>query len=213
MYIPSSNAEERPGVLLDFIAAHPLGALVTASDEGLFATHLPLVLHHARGEHGTLEGHVARANPHHRRPSLTREAMVVFTGPDAYVTPSWYPAKAEHGRTVPTWNYVAVHVYGTLRWIEEPEWLRRHLDELTARHEAGRPTPWAVTDAPAEYVAQQQRAIVGFELAITRVEGKWKMSQNRSAADIDGVIEGLGASPDETDRAVGKIVAERKPAR
>ena len=213
VYIPPSNAEERPEVMLDFIDAHPLGALVTASAGGLFATHLPLVLDRARGAHGTLEGHVARANPHHRQAPAAGEALVIFTGPDAYVTPSWYAAKAEHGRVVPTWNYVAVHVHGVLRFVEERAFLRRHLERLTARHEAGREAPWAIDDAPAEYVGQLERAVVGVELTITRLEGKWKMSQNRPAADIDGVVRGLASSPDAGDRAVAEIVAARRPPR
>lgn len=215
MYIPPSNAEARPDVLFDYMEAHPLAILVTAGgDVGLFATHLPLVVHRTRGAHGVLEGHVARANPHHRLggdgPS---DALVIFSGPDAYVTPSWYASKAEHGRVVPTWNYVAVHVHGTLRFTDDPAFLRRHLEELAARHEAGRPEPWAPSDAPAEFIAQQMKAIVGLELAITRVEGKWKMSQNRPAADIDGVIRGLSASPSATDREVAAIVAARRPTR
>jgi transcriptional regulator len=213
MYVPPSNAEHRPGVLWDFIEAHPLGALVTASADGLFATHLPLVLHRGRGLHGVLEGHVARANPHHRREPAAGEALVIFPGPDAYVSPSWYPAKAEHGRVVPTWNYVAVHAYGALRFVEDPAFLRRHLEELTARHEAGRERPWAVDDAPAEYVAGLERAIVGVEIEIARMEGKWKMSQNRPAADIDGVVRGLAASLRAGDREVAEIVEARRPDR
>src|SRR5690349_6941427 len=133
MYIPSSNAEHRPEVMFDFIEAHPLGALVTASADGLFATHLPLLVDRERGAHGVLEGHVARANPHHRQGSATSEALVIFTGPEAYVTPAWYASKAEHGRVVPTWNYVAVHAYGTLRFVEEGAWLHAHLERLTRR--------------------------------------------------------------------------------
>src|SRR5687768_14689415 len=184
MYIPASYAEHDPQVLYDFIEAHPLAALVTASpNAGLFATHLPLVLDRAAGPSGVLEGHLARANPHHRHVTAgATEALVIFSGPDAYVTPSWYPAKQEHGRVVPTWNYVAVHVYGELRLTDDPAFLRRHLEALTARHEAGRTTPWQVSDAPAEYVARQLGAIVGFELTIARLEGKWKMSQNRPGA-------------------------------
>lgn len=211
MYIPATNAEHRLDVMQDFIESRPLGALVTASADGMFATHLPLVLDRARGTHGTLQGHLARANPHHRLPSITAEAMVIFTGPDAYVTPSWYPSKAEHGKTVPTWNYVAVHAYGALRWIEDPTWLLAHLESLTGRHEHGREHPWAVSDAPEDYVAQQLRAIVGLELEITRLEGKWKMSQNRNAADIEGVVRGLGASSDPLERTVARLVEERKP--
>ncbi|HET7456356.1 MAG TPA: FMN-binding negative transcriptional regulator [Gemmatimonadaceae bacterium] len=211
MYVPASNAEHRPEVVLDFIEAHPFGALVTASTDGLFATHLPLVLDRGRGPHGTLEGHVARANPHHRQTLATDEALVIFTGPDAYVTPAWYAAKREHGKVVPTWNYVAVHAYGTLRFTDDPSFLRRHLDALTAQSEAGRAEPWAVSDAPADFVSQLAKAIVGFELTITRLEGKWKMSQNRSAADIDGVVRGLAASPAPGDRAVAEIVDARRP--
>ena len=211
MYIPATNAEHRPEVMLDFIEAHPLGALVTATTEGLFATHLPLVLDRAAGEFGTLRGHVARANAHHRLEPTSAAALVIFTGPDAYVTPAWYASKAEHGKVVPTWNYVAVHAHATLRWIEDRDWLDAHLRALTAAHEGRRAHPWAIEDAPPEYIAAQQRAIVGVELAITRLEGKWKMSQNRPAADIDGVGHGLGASSDATERAVAAIVEARRP--
>jgi transcriptional regulator len=211
MYIPPSNAEHRPEVMHDFIEAYPLAVLVTVSTDGLFATHLPLVLDRSRGPHGTLEGHVARANPHHRQTLTTPEALVIFSAPNAYVSPTWYPAKTEHGKVVPTWNYVAVHAYGPVRFRDDPEFLRRHLDALTARHEGGREAPWAVSDAPAEYVAQQMRAIIGFELPIARLEGKWKMSQNRSAADIDGVVRGLGSSPAEGDREVAEIVERVRP--
>lgn len=211
MYIPSSNRESDPAVMLDFIEAHPLGALVTAGPDGLFATHLPLAVHRARGPVATFEGHIARANPHHARALAPGEQLVLFTGPDAYITPSWYPSKREHGRTVPTWNYVAVHAYGLLRFIEDDAWLHRHLEQLTHRHEAGREHPWAVDDAPADYVAAQRRAIVGVEFTVTRLEGKWKMSQNRGAADIDGVIAGLAASGDPREGAVGALVAERRP--
>ena len=211
MYIPPTNAEHRPEVLHAFVDAHPLGALVTHGPDGLFATHLPLVLHRDRGAHGVLEGHVARANPHHRRVADGTEALVVFQGPDAYVTPAWYPSKQEHGKVVPTWNYVAVHAHGVLRLREDEAFLRRHLDELTHRHEGHRAHPWSVEDAPAAYVSGLVRAIVGFELEIVRLEGKWKMSQNRPAADIDGVVAGLEASGDATERMVAGIVAARRP--
>lgn len=212
MYIPPSNAEHRPEVMLGFIEAHPLATLVTSSSDGLFATHLPLLLDRAAGPHGTLEGHVARANPHHRQ-AVEGEALVIFQGPDAYVSPAWYAAKAEHGRVVPTWNYVAVHAYGALRFDDDPAYLRRHLEALTARHEAGRPEPWAVGDAPAEFVEGLQRAIVGVRIEITRLEGKWKMSQNRSAADIDGVVRALAGSSSPAHRAVAEIVDARRPTR
>lgn len=212
MYIPPSNAENDRGVIFDFIEAHPLGALVTAGVGGLFATHLPLLVDRVRGPHGTLQGHIARANPHHRVADSGSEALVIFTGPDAYITPAWYPAKAEHGKVVPTWNYVAVHAHGTLRFIEDPAFLHAHLQALTTRHEAGRDQAWAVGDAPAEYIAGLERAIVGVEITITRLEGKWKMSQNRSGADIDGVVRGLAESGDPADRRVSEIVDARRPA-
>jgi transcriptional regulator len=212
MYIPPSNAEHDLGALFEFIDAHPLGALVTSSaNDGLFATHLPLLLHRDRAPFGVLEGHLARANPHHRQTGDGAEALVIFAGPDAYITPEWYAAKREHGRVVPTWNYVAVHAYGTLRFVDDPDFLRRHLEALTSRHESPRPAPWSVSDAPGEYVAQQMKAIVGIELTITRLEGKWKMSQNRSSADIDGVVQGLRDSAVPADQAVAEIVAARRP--
>ena len=210
MYVPGSNAEQRPEVMFDFIEAHPLGILVTASDDGLFATHMPLLLERMRGPHGTLQGHIARANPQHALPATDAEVLVIFSGPDAYISPSFYPSRGEHGKVVPTWNYVAVHAYGRVRYTSDPDFLRAHVGRLTAHHEANRATPWSVEDAPAEYVAQQLRAIVGVEIDITRLEGKWKMSQNRSAADIDGVVAGLGASDEARERQVAEVVQSRR---
>lgn len=214
MYIPSSFAERDLPTIFAFIEAHPLGALVTSTpDEGLLATHLPLVLDRTAGPNGTLIGHFARANPHSRCVTgETVEAMVIFTGPDAYITPEWYATKREHGRVVPTWNYVAIHAYGALRLHDDPQFLRPHLEALTRQHEAGRPHEWQVSDAPDEFIAQQMKAIVGVELRIDRLEGKWKMSQNRSQADIDGVVQGLGESEAAKDRMVAAIVQQRRPA-
>jgi transcriptional regulator len=210
MYNPPSFAERDVAVMHEFIEAHPLGALVTAPASGLFATHLPFVLDRELGTYGTLQGHIARANPHHELAGDGDEALVLFTGADSYVTPTMYASKSKHGRVVPTWNYVAVHAHGTLRFVREAAALRRHLGRLTARHEATRPRPWSIADAPADYIEKQLGAIVGVEIEITRLEGKWKMSQNRPADDIDGVIEGLGASEDERERAVAEIVRERR---
>lgn len=213
MYTPSSFAERDLPTIFDFIEAHPLGALVTSTPgEGLLATHLPLVLDRAAGPMGTLFGHVARANPHSRVIEAV-EAMVIFTGPDAYITPAWYATKREHGRVVPTWNYVAIHAYGTVRLHDDAQFLRPHLESLTRRHEDTRPRSWQVSDAPEEFIAQQMKAIVGLEIRIDRLEGKWKMSQNRSQADIDGVVEGLGESTAAKDRMVGEIVEQRRPAK
>jgi transcriptional regulator len=213
MYNPPSFAERDVTVMHDFIEAHPLGALVTVSASGLFATHLPLVLDRGLGPFGTLQGHIARANPHHELAGEGADALVLFTGADSYVTPSMYASKATHGKVVPTWNYVAVHAYGVLRFVREPDALRRHLARLTATHEGSRAQPWSITDAPADYIEKQLGAIVGVEIAITRLEGKWKMSQNRSAEDVQGVIEGLGASEDPREREVAEIVKGRAGGR
>lgn len=201
--------------MLAFVEAHPLGVLVTAAP-GLFATHLPLLLDRSRGPYGVLQGHVARANPHAATAAADgspAEALVVFAGPDAYVTPSWYASKREHGRVVPTWNYVAVHVRGALRVIDDADWVLRHLAALTARHEAGRAHPWTLDDAPPGFVERVAHDTVGVELEIARLEGEWKMSQNRPAADVAGVVAGLGASADPRDRAgaAAAVVHARRP--
>ena len=210
MYIPASFAEHDVPVMQAFIEAHPLGALVTATPSGLFATHLPLVLDRSRGPYGALQGHIARANPHHELAAEATDALVLFTGADSYVTPSLYPSKAAHGKVVPTWNYVAVHAHGTLRFDSEPDALRRHLEQLTALHESGRPRPWSIEDTPDGYVDKLLGAIVGVEIEITRLDGKWKMSQNRPTPDVEGVIEGLGASDDPRQREVAEIVRTRR---
>lgn len=210
MYIPPSNAEHRPEVMLDYMEAHPLAALVTSSSAGLIATHLPLLVDRTRGALATLAGHVARANPQQRQARDGDEALVIFSGDDSYVTPAFYPSKARDGKVVPTWNYVAVHAYGTLRFVSDPAALRRHLEALTSHHEASRDRPWSVSDAPTSYIDQQLGAIVGVEIEIARLEGKWKMSQNRSAEDIAGVIAGLGSSDDPRQRDVAEIVRARR---
>lgn len=214
MYVPTSFAEPDPTVLRDFITAHPLGALVTGSPTfGLYATHLPLLIDRHRGPHGVLQGHIARANPHHRMAGDTTDALVIFTGPDAYITPNWYASKARDGKVVPTWNYVAVHAMGALRFIDDRDFLLAHLQRLTDTHEAGRAHPWAVSDAPAEYVTQLTGAIIGIEIEIRSLEGKWKLSQNRPDHDIDGVVDGLRASPSAMENTVAELVAARRPAR
>ena len=214
MYVPAAFAEPEPDVLLAFIEAHPLGALVTAAPDpaggaGLVATHLPLVLDRTRGAYGVLQGHFARANPHAR--DAAGEALVIFTGPDAYVHPGWYPSKREHGRVVPTWNYVAVHAAGPVRLVDDADFLLGHLEALTARHEAGRERPWSMADAPPGFVDRLVHEVVGVEVEIARLDGKWKLSQNRPAADIAGVVAGLAASPSPGERAVAALVHERRP--
>ncbi len=215
MYLPSSFAEKDVPTLHAFLEAHPLATLVTAvgGSDGLFATHLPLLLDRDTGSFGRLFGHIARANPHARQlASGEHQTLVIFSGPDAYITPNWYRTKAEHGRVVPTWNYVAVHAYGKVTVHDDPQFLRPHLERLTRHHEASRAQSWEVSDAPDEYIAQQLRAIVGIEVVIERLEGKWKMSQNRATADIDGVVEGLSASSAPVDHVVAGLVTDRRPS-
>lgn len=213
MYIPAAFASEDVTDILAFVARHPLAALVTSTPgAGLYATHLPLLHEVADSSTSVLMGHMARANPHWRELGADGcDAIAIFTGPDAYVTPNWYASKREHGRVVPTWNYAVVHAYGRLRVCPDQSGLRRHLEALTMHHEAARPTPWTLGDTPPGFVEQQMQAIVAVELTVARWEGKWKMSQNRSAADIQGVVHGLLGEPQPEARAVAELVAERCP--
>lgn len=201
MYTPPAFREDDPAALAAMIGACPLATLVTATADGLLATPLPLLFDPAEGPFGVLHGHLARANPQWRAPVLG-EALATFSGPDAYVSPGWYASKAEHGKVVPTWNYAAVHAYGTIEFFEDAERLLEVVRRLTDRHEAGRTDTWAVSDAPADFVAAQLRGIVGVRMVITRLEGKRKMSQNRSAADRAGVAQGLAGEGDERARRV-----------
>ena len=199
MYRPAAFRQDDLTALHAQIESTGLALLTSNGPAGLQATHLPLLLEPGEGGIGTLYGHFARANPHWQ--ALTgQEARAVFSGPDAYVHPGWYPGKAEHGRVVPTWNYIAVHAWGAVETFDEPARLLELLARLTARHEAGRPRPWSLDEAPAEYIERQLRAIVGFALPIRRLEGQWKLSQNRQAADHAGVREGLAASDNPRDR-------------
>jgi transcriptional regulator len=181
MYVPDHFREDRPEVLHDAVRRIGFATLVT---QGLDANHLPMLL-----DGNVLRGHVARANPVWKAGAC--EALAIFLGPHAYVSPNWYPSKAETGKAVPTWNYITVHARGTINWMQDPGWLRAHVGALSATHEAGREQPWSITDAPASYVDGLVRAIVGFELNISKLEGKWKLSQNRDAADQAGVSDGL----------------------
>ena len=181
--------------------------LVTRADEGMVANGVPFLLDpEGPGGFGTLRAHVARANPVWRE-ARRDEALVVFQGPQGYVSPAWYPAKAEHGKVVPTWNYVMVQARGPLRVVEDRAWLLALVTRLTERHEAPRDAPWAVTDAPAAYVETMLGAIVGIEIELTSLVGKWKVSQNRAAADRDGVVRGLAEAGTDSAAALGRQVA------
>ena len=213
MYLPPQFTEERVPVLHDLIRQHGLAVLVTMGPDGLTADHIPMELDPEPPPLGTLRGHVARANPVWRTAARDVEALAIFQGPDHYVSPAWYPTKRETGKVVPTWNYAVVHAHGPLRIVEEAAWLRRLVEQLTNRFEAGRAQPWHVTDAPEDFVATQLKAIVGIELPLTRLRGKWKVSQNRMAADRSGVVEGLQALDDPASRAMADLVAEADPER
>jgi transcriptional regulator len=204
MYLPKHFAETRIEVLHALVRAHPLGALVTLGAGGLEANHIPFEIDPDPAPFGTLRAHVARANPVWR--DGAGDALVIFQGPALYVTPSWYPSKREGGKVVPTWNYVVVHAYGVLRAIDDATWLRAFVTRLTDRHEGRRAAPWKVTDAPADYVDKMLTAIVGIELPVARLAGKWKVSQNRPAADRAGVVAGLEADGDDAARAMAAAV-------
>jgi transcriptional regulator len=191
MYIPRPNEEKRVPVMHALMVAHPLATLVTLGTAGLFASHIPLVLEADGSEFGLLRGHIARANSQWRDVNPAVDALAIFAGHQHYISPTWYPGVKEHGREVPTWNYAVVHAYGPLRIIEDEAWLLRFVEKLTDIHEAGSPAPWKVSDAPGDYIKSQLKAIVGVELPIRRLEGKWKVSQNRTVRDRQGVIEGL----------------------
>jgi transcriptional regulator len=206
MYTPKAFEVTDLAMLHAAMKQSGLATLVTISTNGLVATHLPLLLDETRGEYGTLTGHVSRANVQWKETDPDAEALIIFLGLDSYVTPTWYPAKQETGRVVPTWNYSAIHAYGRITFIEDPEWLRTIVTELTKKHEASFPAPWQVTDAPAVYIDSQLKAIVGFEFQIVRLEGKQKFNQNRSVEDRLGVIQGLRELEDERKTQVAELM-------
>jgi transcriptional regulator len=197
MYRPSYFREDRQEVLHALIRSHPFAQLVTMREQGIEANPLPMLIDPQASPNGTLRGHLARANDQVAALRAGGQALVIFQGPQAYVSPSWYPSKAEHGKVVPTWNYVAVHAWGIPRVIDDAAWLRRLIEDLTVSQEQGRNDPWAVGDAPEDFIATMVKAIVGIEIPIDRIEGKWKVSQNRSEPDRRGVIEGLRAEGNE----------------
>jgi transcriptional regulator len=208
MYQPPAFREDRIEVQHQLIRSHPLGLLITAGPGGLLANPFPFLLDRDSSEKGTLRLHIARANPQWRELEAVEECLVVFQGPQAYVTPSWYATKRETGKVVPTWNYATVHAWGCPRVMNDDVWLRRQIEDLTRSRESLRAAPWRVDDAPADFVAAQMRGIVGVEIAVTRIEGKWKMSQNRPEADRTGVIAGFREAGGAGE-AIAAIVEER----
>lgn len=213
MYLPKHFDQPSVDVLHQLMQAQPLATLVTLSADGLNANHIPFHLSADAGSLGTLRGHVARANPVWRESSQETEVLVIFQGPEAYITPSWYPTKAEHGKAVPTWNYAVAHAYGILRVVEDSTWVRTQLEALTAHNEAAFAAPWQVSDAPHEYIDKLLGAVVGIEIVITRLVGKWKTSQNQAESNREGVAHGLRGLGGEEAIAMADLVDAARPSR
>ena len=209
MYLPSHFEETRVDVLHQLVRERPLATLVTLGAAGLNANHLPFELDSEPLPNGTLRCHVARANPVWRDYSLGTEALVIFHGPQVYISPSWYETKTQSGEVVPTYNYAVVHAYGTLRIIQDRAWLRGLVTRLTERFESASAAPWQVSDAPEDFIEKQLGAIVGIEITVTRLAGKWKVSQNRPALDRAGVVEALSEIAGADGLAVAQMIKER----
>ena len=208
MYIPKANEEKRVSVMRELMVAHPLGTLVTLGASGLLASHIPMVLEDDGSQFGVLQGHIARANAQWRDIVPTVDALAIFAGHQHYISPNWYPGTKEHGKEVPTWNYAVVHAYGPLKVVADERWLLTFLNKLTNIHEAGSPIPWKVSDAPEDFIKSLLNAIVGLELPIQRLEGKWKVSQNRTEEERKGVIEGLSKLNTPESLAMKALVEE-----
>ena len=206
MYQPDLFRVDDQAQMHALMRARPFATLVSAGSLGLYGSHLPTVLKD-EGPYGTIECHLARANPHCADLD-GGEALMIFAGAEGYITPNWYPSKFQHGKVVPTWNYAVVHAYGRPAVMRDAQWLRRHVGELTAQQERGAAKPWAVSDAPERYVDTMLRGIVGFRFAITRLEGKWKMSQNRELADRHGVVAGLRTRDGVDDPEMAEYIAD-----
>ena len=206
MYLPEHFREDRVEVMHELIRARPLGTMVTLTANGLEANHLPFEIDAAALPYGVLRAHIARSNPLWKNVSDGTEALVIFRGVDEYISPSWYPTKRQTGKVVPTWNYVAVHAHGPLKFIEDRTWLRDFIEGLTDRHEGRFSVPWKVSDAPQEYIDNMLGAIVGIEITVGKLQGKWKVSQNRPAGDRDGVAQALEERERDAAREMAQLV-------
>ena len=208
MYIPRHNEEKRVSVMHSLMVSRPLGTLVTLGASGLFASHIPMILEGNGSQFGVLKGHISRANTQWRDFVPTVDALAIFAGHQHYITPTWYPGTKEHGKEVPTWNYVVVHAYGPLKVIHDKHWLLTNVEKLANIHEAASPIPWKVGDAPQEFIQAQLKGIVGLELPIQRLEGKWKVSQNRTERERNGVVDGLAKLNTPESLAMKALVEE-----
>lgn len=206
MYVSRHHTLDDREAIFALMDAHPLGAWVCQTTSGLVANHVPFLLDRSRGEFGTLVGHISRANPVWRELGAATPSVVMFQGPQAYISPGWYPGKATHGKVVPTWNYAVAHAHGTMRAVDDRGWLLDVLDRLTNTHEAGRPMPWRVGDAPPDYIDRMLRAIVGVEMPIERLEGKLKASQDEDLPDRQGTVSALQSDPRDEARAMAGLV-------
>lgn len=211
MYVTKHHQLDDREAMFSLMDAYPLGAWVCAGQDGLVANHVPFLLDRNQGPTGTLIGHVARANQVWRALHTATPSVVLFQGPQSYITPGWYPGKAEHGKVVPTWNYMVAHAHGVARAVEDRDWLLDMLNRLTRVHEAMQPTPWRVADAPADYIDAMLRAIVGIEIPIDRLEGKLKASQDEDMQDRIGTVRGLQQCPGEAARAMANLVHHTLP--
>ncbi len=206
MYLPAPFKESRIDVLHAMMRAHPLATLVAQSESGLVANHIPVETLPEPAPHGLIRGHIARANPLWREYRADTEALAIFQGPQAYISPSFYPSKQQTGEVVPTWNYAVVHAHGTMTFVEDAAWLHALVERLTDGHESVREQPWKVGDAPTPYIQKMLSAIVGFEFSITKLIGKWKVSQNHPAANRQGVVRGLNATGDADSEEIAHII-------
>lgn len=208
MYLPSRYAESRTEAMHALMHAHPLAHLVTLGTDGLESNPLPFELDDRDGEFGVLRAHAARANPFWRSASRSQDALVIFQGPDAYISPQWYPSKQVDGRAVPTWNYLTVHAYGPLRIVDDRIWLRALLDRLTRTHERHQPVPWRLDEAPADYLEQLLGLVIGIEIPIRRLQGKWKNSQNQPRVNQLGVMSGLQQQANPDANALAHVIQQ-----
>lgn len=208
MFQPHIFQEDRQDVMKELMVAHPFATLVSSATGLLTADHVPLVLK-SESQGACLHGHISANNPLFKETGGLFEVLTVFQGPQTYVSPSWYASKQEHGKVVPTWNYVVVHARGTLQFTRDESWLLRHLDDLTRQHESHRQDPWAVSDAPPDFIQRQLRGLVGFEISIDEMRGTWKVSQNKDLKDRSGVKVGLEKEAASDARDIARLVEER----
>lgn len=208
MYTPKVFEQPDIALMHSLMREYPFATLVVTTSDGLEANHLPLLLRDDGSEYGILAGHLARANPLWKQLAGVH-ALVIFHGPDAYISPSWYPTKREHGKVVPTWNYAVVHIRGNVRVVEDIHWLHQLLGELTNTHEASFNQPWSIADAPADYIEKLTNAVVGIEIPITSLQGKWKLSQNQPEGNHAGVIDGLNTSANKQHHVLAELMGQK----